>query len=119
MATLPSWGSNFEVSLQIWIESFRGPNFKGYTEAFRFTATEKDCCSPGDRIPALFVNAGGYLYLTSQVGSDGDFVTRCNIQPKTWNKVQIKQYPENGKVKSTLISIWIPFFYMYVSLGNL
>ena len=94
MATLPSWGDYFEVSLQIWIESFG----QGWTELFRFTATEKDCCSTGDRIPALFVNQGGFIYATSQVGSNGDFHKAFNIPPKTWTMVQIKQYPENGKV---------------------
>ena len=98
VATLPSWGSNFEVSLQIWIESFNATNREGWTEVFRFTETERDCCSAGDRIPALFANKAGFIYATSQVGSNGDFNKPFNIQPKTWTKVQIKQYPENGKV---------------------
>ena len=96
VATLPSWGDYFEVSLQIWIETFEQDN--SWTELFRFTATEKDCCSAGDRIPALFVNRAGFIYATSQVGSNGDFHTAFNIPPKTWTMVQIKQYPENGKV---------------------
>ena len=96
VATLPSWGYYFEVSLQIWIETFEQDN--SWTELFRFTATEKDCCSAGDRIPALFVNRIGYISVSSQVGSDGNFQKSFNLPRQTWTKVQIKQYPENGKV---------------------
>ena len=96
VATLPSWGDYFEVSLQIWIETFEQDN--SWTELFRFTTTEKDCCSAGDRIPALFVNGIGYITVSSQVGSDGNYHKSFNIIQQTWTKVQIKQYPENGKV---------------------
>ena len=98
MATLPSWGYYFEVSLQIWIESFHGPSNHGWTEVFSFTATDRDCCSAGDRIPALFVNEAGFIYASSQVGANGDFHKSFYIGPKTWTKVLIKQYSENGKV---------------------
>ena len=96
VATLPSWGDYFEVSLQLWIESFA--QTRSWTEVFRFTASEKDCCSAGDRIPALFVNKAGFIYATSQVRSDGDFHNFSYIKPKTWTSVQIKQYSENGRV---------------------
>ena len=101
VATLPSWGDYFEVSLQLWIESFA--QTRSWTEVFRFTATEQDCCSAGNRIPALFVNKAGFIYASSQVGSDGDFHKSFDIKPKTWTMVQIKQYPENGKVKINLV----------------
>ena len=61
VATLPSWGEYFEVSLQVWVESFRGGS-DGWSELIRFTATEKDCCSAGDRIPAIFVNSSNLKF---------------------------------------------------------
>ena len=94
VATLPSWGEYFEVSLQIWVESHK----PGVSELLRFTTTEKDCCSVGDRIPAIFVYSDGYIHVTSQVGTNKNFATNVNIKLKTWIKVDIKQYPENGKV---------------------
>ena len=75
-----------------------------WSEVLRFTATEEDCCSAGDRIPALFVNKAGYIYATSQVGSRGDYHKPFYIQPKTWTKVEIKQYSIRGKVISNLNS---------------
>ena len=99
MATLPSWGKYFETSLQIWVESYTGSNKDGWTELIRFTSTDKDCCSSGDRIPAIFVHSSGYIHVTSQVGTNGNYNKNFNIKLKTWIKVEIKQYPdENGKV---------------------
>ena len=96
--TLPSWGKYFEVSLNIWVDSFSG-NEDGWSELLRFTATGKDCCSAGDRIPALFVNSDGYIHLTSQLGTDGNFYKNVYVKLKKWIKLEIKQYPaENGKV---------------------
>ena len=94
VATLPSWGEYFEVSLKVWVESFG----HGWSELLRFTATDNNCCSPGDRIPAIFVNSDGYISLASQVGTNGNFYKNADINLETWIKVEIKQYPKNGKV---------------------
>ena len=95
--TLPSWGKYFEISLKIWVESFIG-NKDGWSELLRFTATDNDWGSAGDRIPAIFLNSAGYIHLISQVGKNGNFAKNAYIKPKTWIKVEIKQYPKNGKV---------------------
>ena len=112
VTTLSSWGEYFEVSLQIWVGSYG----KSWSELLRFTATEKDCCSAGDRIPAIFVNSAGYIHVTSQVGSNGNLATNVNIKLKTWIKVVIKQYPENGKVILHFNSM---IFDSSIFLGNL
>ena len=100
MGTIPRWGEYFRVSLQVWIDSFNGPyNINGFSELLRFTSTVGDCCSPGDRIPAIFVHRyTGSLHITSTVGTNGNFNRNAKVQPKTWTKVEIKQFPENGKV---------------------
>ena len=95
--TLPSWGKFFEISLKIWVESFSGNN-DGWSELLRFTATENNWGSPGDRIPAIFLNSDGYIHFTSQVGKNGNFYENAYVKPKSWIKVEIKQYPKNGKV---------------------
>mgnify|MGYP001441944067 FL=1 len=108
VATLPSWGEYFEISLKLWVESFTVTR-NSWSELLRFTATENNCCSDGDRIPAIFVNSAGFITVTSQVGSNGNFAKNVNIKLKTWLKVGIKQYPENGKV-IFLISKYFIFF---------
>ena len=97
VATLPRWGEYFDVSLKIWVDSFSVTK-NSWSELLRFTATEGNCCSAGDRIPAIFVNSAGYIHVTSQVGGNGNFYKNINIKLKTWIKVGIKQYLENGKV---------------------
>ena len=98
VATLPSWGDQFDVSLELWIESFTPANHDGWTELLRFTATNKDMGSAGDRIPAIFANKNGNIYVTSQVGTNGNTAKNFNIKTQTWTKVEIKQYRESGKV---------------------
>ena len=94
VATLPSWGEYFKISLKIWVESFG----HGWSELLRFTATENNWGSPGDRIPAIFLHSDGYIHFTCQVGKNGNFYENAYVKPKTWIKVEIKQYPKNGKV---------------------
>ena len=98
VATLPSWGDQFDVSLELWIESFTPSNSNGWSELLRFTATNKDMGSAGDRIPAIFAHKDGYIGVRSQVGTNANAAKNFNIQIKTWTKVEIKQYQENGKV---------------------
>ena len=98
VATLPSWGEQFDISLELWIGSYSGANTNGWTELLRFTATNKDCCSAGDRIPAILAHKSGIIHVTSQVGTNGNAYKNFNIKTQTWTKVEIKQYIENGEV---------------------
>ena len=113
VATLPSWGDQFDVSLELWIESFTPADKNGWTELLRFTATNKDMGSAGDRIPAIFVNKNGYIHVVSQIGTNANANKNINIKTKTWTKVEIKQYQENGKVffKQYLDNINKPLYF--------
>ena len=98
VATLPSWGDYFDISMELWIESYSGGNTDGWTELLRFTATDKDLGSAGDRIPAIFAHKDGYIGVRSQVGTNGNAAKNFNIPTQTWTKVEIKQYQESGTV---------------------
>ena len=105
LATIPSWGPNYKASLQIWIESFSGTPVGGYFDLLRFTNTNNNYGNPGDRIPALFVNKAGYIYASSQVGSNPDNSIIFDIKARTWTNVEIKQYLKSGKVDDSNIII--------------
>ena len=92
--TLPTWGKYFEVSLKIWVESFSGNN-DGWSELLRFTVTDNDHGSDGDRIPAIFINSAGFISVTF----DNYFWKSIYIKLRTWIKFVMKQYTENGKVR--------------------
>ena len=98
VATLPQWGNHFDISLELWIESYTSTNIYGWSEILRFTSTNQNCCSAGDRIPAIFANKNGYIYVVSQVGTNANAAKAFKIKTKTWTKVEIKQYEENGEV---------------------
>ena len=88
----------------MWVESFTAglPSNIRQTEFLRFTTAEAEAGNdmlPGTRIPAVFVNNGGYIGVRSQVGTDANFHQNIDIQAKTWIPVEIKQYSENGVVK--------------------
>ena len=91
-------GYYYEISLQLWIESYTEGNRYGYSEFLWFTATESGCCSPGDRIPAIFVHKHGFIHVTNQIGPHGNFYKNFRIPAKKWVKIELKQYPENEKV---------------------
>merc|ERR1739838_997858 len=92
LTTLPRLGKNYDVSFDMWVQSFSGPNRRGWMEVLRFTSTGNNCCNPGDRIPAVFVNKGGYIHVTSQVGSNNNYYSNIYIRAQTWVKVEVKQY---------------------------
>ena len=91
-------GYQFEISFQMWIESYNNGNRHGFSEFLRFSVTGKDCCSPGDRIPAIFTNKNGYVHVASHVGSNGNYHKDFRLPVKTWINIVVKQYLENGKV---------------------
>ena len=103
VATLPSMGPYFDVSLDIWVDNFQPNPNNDWSELIRFTATKLNCCNPGDRIPSILINKAGLIHVASQVGTVGDYFTTVHIKTKTWIKVEVKQYAQNGKVNSLFI----------------
>jgi len=109
VATIPSWGPTYKVSLDFYINKYNN----GWGELLRFTSTEKNCCGMGDRIPAIFTNSGhgGYIYPTTQIDQNGDrwkAVRGVNgakkIEEKKWYKLELTQYKEVEEYKVTLIN---------------
>ena len=106
VASLPTWGPHFEVSFDVRIESY-DVNIHGtdnYTELIRFTSTDMDCCSAGDRIPGIFAR-NGIIFVFSQLGTEGNHRKYFSIRDQTWVKVVIKQYMEDGNGKVFIESV--------------
>ena len=101
MATIPSWGPTFKVSLDFYINSFivnGPPNHHGWAELLRFTSTHTShCCNIGDRIPAIFTNPGhgGYIHIGTQINQMGNKAKDLkDIEEKKWYKLELTQYKE-------------------------
>ena len=73
LATIPTWGPTYKVSMELKVNSFDGPKFSlnqaepgsEMAEILRFTTTENDCCGIGDSIPAIFANKRGFIRISS------------------------------------------------------
>merc|ERR1712243_282174 len=84
---------NLKISFELNVESFANGG-EMWGNVFHFTATGKDCCSIGDRVPALFTNSGNYLYLCTNIDDDGDkcWTTEVGkIKTHTWYLVEYEQ----------------------------
>ena len=106
--TLPTWGPAFKVSLDIFINSFDGPNLgEGvWAEVMRFTNTTINCCEPGGRLPVVFTHKDGYIHVDSQVGDGSSQIGgEIYLKEKTWYKLEITQFSEDSKVFLFIYSI--------------
>ena len=114
LATLPSWGPTYRVTLSLYINSFDGDNLlRGkWAELLRFTSTDNNCCAMGDRVPAIFTNKGGFIQVASQLGDNGNRWRNVFLEEKTWYSLEILQFFQNNKVSNILhiIHIILRFF---------
>ena len=92
-ATLPDWGPTFQVSFDLHINSYSGLDlrFGSWAEMLRFTTTETDCCNVGDRIPAIFTHAHGYVHFT-MIMNGQNWVKDLRLNEKTWYQIDMTQY---------------------------
>ena len=114
LATLPSWGPTYRVTLSLYINSFDGDNLlRGkWAELLRFTSTDNNCCAMGDRVPAIFTNKGGFIQVATQLGDNANRWRNVFLEEKTWYTLEILQFFQNNKVSNILhiIHIILRFF---------
>ena len=104
LATLPSWGPTYRVTLSLYINSFDGDNLlRGkWAELLRFTSTDNNCCAMGDRVPAIFTNKGGFIQVATQLGDNANRWRNVFLEEKTWYTLEILQFFQNNKVSKIL-----------------
>ena len=115
MATVPSWGPSFIVSLNLYINTFDGENLMQdkWAELLRFTSTDNNCCAIGDRIPAIFANKGGFIQVATQLWRKGNRWKNINLDVQTWYNIEMKQFSQNNKVDIQQIYILTKIFSSY------
>ena len=101
MASLPTWGPSYRLSLNVYINSFNGRNLRQgkWAELLRVTRTNNNCCAIGDRIPAILINKGGFIQVATNIGNTGNKWKNVNLNEKRWYKLDIIQYQWNNKVR--------------------
>ena len=99
LATLPTWGPTFRLTLDLYIHSFAGSSLNnGLAELVRLTSTDNNCCAIGDRIPAIFTHKSGHLYIATQIGTNGNEATTVNLVKGKWHQLELVQYVQSDKV---------------------
>ena len=100
LETLATWGPSYKISMDLYINSFDGPNLKNgkLAELIRLTTTNGNCCGIGDRIPAIFTNKRGFIQVGTHIGSNGNKWTNVNLNARSWYKLDLMQYVWSNKV---------------------
>ena len=65
-----NWGDEYSIEFDIVVTTL--PNAQ-WLNVFRFTATNDNFGSPGDRIPALFVNKAGYFAFRTSLNNEANY----------------------------------------------
>ena len=100
ISTISTWGPSFTMSMHLKVHSFTPPNMKNgaWAELLRLTTTDNDCCSFGDRAPAIFTHKDGYLGIRTQIGNNGNRAWSVTIQENRWYTLEMSQYKLHDKV---------------------
>ena len=99
LASLPTWGPQFRVSLELYVNSFDNlqNSFDGsnhqlkygqWAELLRFTTSKHG----GSRIPGIFVNKHGYIHMAMAIGNEGYRTKDMRIKEKTWYELELVQH---------------------------
>ena len=102
---IPSWGPYFNISFDMRVFGIR-EGWRGHTNVFSFKATDNNCCSRGDRAPAVFLHKEGRLHIVNSVSGNGHHQFKSptgGIQSGKWYKVFIQQVPQAGKVRMDIL----------------
>ena len=95
VAILPTWGPIFSLEFLVKVHSFKVPRLQTHkwAEILRFTTSDKDCCSIGDRIPSVMTHIDNGIAVQTQIGDNGNhFHIFPNIVREEWQKIKIKQF---------------------------
>ena len=97
IATLPSWGPTYKVSLDLYVNSFPSGQ-PSWAEILRFSTSDQNCCYPGDWSPLLMLDGESRLLVCGGTTSRGNWCRRLEISSNKWYKVELEQRIEPEEV---------------------
>ena len=91
--TIDSWGPDFNIKFQLNVADFdNGGLGHPYSDVLHFTATEKTCCSEGDRLPSVHLHKDGKVIISMWVDDGGNiYYTSSVMHSDSWYSFHIKQ----------------------------
>ena len=90
LTKLPILGPQFSIEFSIKVKSFPS---SGLANIFHFTSTGSECCSVGDRVPAIFLDSKGRLSVAFPLNGDGEEMLkiRNKLHKRKWHRIKIIQ----------------------------
>ena len=89
-----NWGASYSIEFDIVVNKLPSSQ---WTNVFRFTATNGNFGSHGDRIPALFVNNNGFFSFRTSLSNQGDFESNINFVIGEPYHVIIQHFNDSGQ----------------------
>ena len=82
---LEKLGPSFSVEFQLKVKSFPRSSM---ASVLHFTATGRECCEVGDRVPAVFISRRR-LYVAYPVEEGGDLIQAGRLRRRRWHSLVI------------------------------
>ena len=96
-----NWGDSYSIEFDIVVNELPSSQ---WTNVFRFTATNGNFGSHGDRIPALFVNMHyGFFSFRTSLSNQGDFASNINFATGEPYHVIIQQFNDSGQYRYKIV----------------
>ena len=98
LRTIPFFGPEYRISLEVFVNSFTVPNMQVgyYADILHFTSTDGNCCKVGGRIPSIFTRKDNKIAVCTQIGNNGNYHKDLDFVKEKWIKLEIQQYSVGG-----------------------
>ena len=106
LATIPSWGPLFRVSLELKINSLVRVGGWGWSNVlvFKGNGASRNSGKNGDRIPGIWMHQSlryGLLFTNSVNGKANFYFNNYSVKLNKWYNIVIEQTEVKGKVRKT------------------
>ena len=106
MGSIPTWGPEYKLSVEIYIDSFGNSSHNRNTEILRLNAADAAYGEAGYMIPALYTDSGSsgnlrQIQIATQINDNWSWRKSIPVSRKTWYMLDLIQYVDNGKVAET------------------
>ena len=102
LATLPKWGPEFHISLDVFFNSITSSQFSNVIQ-FTDSGYDEWPTPVGYRIPIISTKDDGKLIVGTQIDDKGHVGFYGTISTETWYKIEIEQKKNHkGEVKKII-----------------
>ena len=103
LGSIPTWGPEYKLSVEIYIDSFGNSSNNRNTEILRLNAGDAAYGKAGYMIPALYTDSGTsgnlrQIQIATQIGDNWSWSKTIPVSRRTWYTLDLIQYVDNGKV---------------------